>query len=108
MSAFVLDSRLLILAVILLIASVVLFRKTRGIPTLLLLVGSAAYFVAHLHDFIISLGMSHGFILPGSWLFPGCLERPVVAIPFDILRVVSLLFPVGFLWYALRPGAKRI
>jgi hypothetical protein len=108
MSAFVFDSRLLVLAVILLVASIVLFRKTSGIPTLLLLIGSAAYFVAHLHDFIISLGMSHGFILPGSWLFPGCLERPEVAVPFDILRFVSLLFPIGFLWYALRSGTKRI
>jgi cbb3-type cytochrome oxidase subunit 3 len=108
MSAFVLDSRLLVLSIILLIGSFILFRKTRVIPTLLLLVGSAAYFGAHLHDFIISLGMSHGFILPGSWLFSGCLERPLVAVPFDILRFVSLLFPIGFLWYALRPGTKRI
>jgi hypothetical protein len=91
MSPFVLDSGHLVLAIILVVASFILFRRRQGIPTVLLLVGSAAYVGVHLHDFAISLGMSHGFILPGSWLFPGCLERPVVANAVVILRFVSLV-----------------
>jgi hypothetical protein len=108
MEVFIIDSRLLLLASVLLVASIFLFRRVGGLGPLLQLVGSAAYFLAHLYDVIISAGFRYGFIRPGSYLFAGCLERPIVAVPIDILRLVSLLFPIGFLWFALRGTVKRI
>ena len=91
-------------AILLLVASVAFHRATRGWSTIVQLVGAGAMFLVCLHDFVLLAEMSHGYISP--FFFQGCLERPLVATPVSALRIVTLCFPIGLLWYALR--RKRI
>jgi hypothetical protein len=93
-----------IAAVLILAIAITLLRRGRSIATVLMLVGAIPLFIARLHDLIIGLALDEQLLEPGSFFFPGfaCPENPLVATPIDIMRLVGLLFPIGFIWHATR------
>lgn len=107
-TSLLLDAPSFIVSAALLVASIILFRRGRSLPIVLLFVGAVALFVAHLHDLFIGAGGDLALIGPRSFFFPGCLENPLVATPINVLRLVALCFPVGFLWYVTRAIERHL
>ena len=104
----------LIASFVLLAISIYLFRRLRGIPTLLLLVGSVGLAGAHLHDYFIAFGIEHELFQFGgsdSYVLQGFFEpreNPLIAIPADVLRFTGFVAIVGFAWLAMRVAQKHL
>ena len=80
------------------IGSILLFRKVRGWPAVLLVVGSAAYFVMELDNVIFMYAMTYEWIPLNArfWQHWGFYVWD------NTLGVATLCFPIGFLSFALR------
>jgi hypothetical protein len=104
----------LIASLVLLAISIYLFRRLRGIPTLLLLLGSVGLAGAHLHDYFIGFGIEHElFQLGGSdtYIMQGFFEppeNPLIAVPADVLRFTGLLTFVGIVWLTFQITQKHL
>jgi hypothetical protein len=104
----------LIASLVLLAITLYLFRRFRGIPTLLLLVGSVGLAGAHLHDYFISFGISHELFQFGgsdSYVLQGFFEpreNPLIAIPADVLRFTGFAAIIGSAWLAMRVTEKHL
>ena len=88
------------------VASLILFRRVGGKPLLLLLIGSTAYLLWQGIDLFLEFLGPFALKYHGSWfiqrVWPGCTPDRAFDIAVQILRAISLCFPVGFIWFALR------
>jgi hypothetical protein len=104
----------LVASLVLLGLSIYLFRRSRGVPTLLLLVGSVGLAGAHFHDYFIVFGIEYGlFQLGGSdtYVMQGFFEpreNPLIAVPADVLRFTGLLCIVGVVWLTVQVTRKHL
>jgi hypothetical protein len=78
-----------------------------------MLCGSISLVVACTHDFFIEVGMRHQWFqtFGEGWVFHGYLEgreRPYLAIPAEVFRVVGFCFPLGLLLLALQRDEQAI
>ena len=101
------------LAVLALVVAIVLRRRVSFAPRLLLLCGSISLVVVAGHDWFLQRGIEHEWFQLGGdgWVFYGYgefRERPALAVPADILRLLSFCFPVGLLLLALRREQQAI
>src|SRR2546430_2881209 len=89
-----------LLSLMLAIGAIILFRKVRGWPALLVLVGSLGYFVMHLINavsaFTISVGSSPGSSIVRGW-----------SVLDNVAGVATVFLPIGLLAFALR-ATRRI
>jgi hypothetical protein len=108
------DGQRLVASLLLLAICSCLFRRSRDVPTLLLLVGSIGLAVAHLHDYVIFFGIVHDLFQDGgsdSYIMQGFFEpreNPLIAVPADVLRYIGLLTVVGFAWFIGRVAHKHL
>lgn len=89
-------------------ASLWLLRRHRGPATWIFLVGSSALVGVSLHDCFVDYGLQyHWFQFGGKdgWVFRGFFEpreNPLIAIPADVLRYLSLVIYIGIFSLAWR------
>jgi hypothetical protein len=89
-----------LVAAVLLAGSVILLRRCRSVPVVLLSIGSSALFIARLHDIAVGLALDFEWEAARKALFGfGCLEDSRIATPIDALRLIGFLIPVGALCY---------
>ena len=89
------------IAAVALAASINLIRRMRSLPVVLLFLGASALFIARLHDLALGLALDFQWDAARDLLFGyGCLETPLVATPVNVLRLLGLFIPLGFLCYA--------
>jgi hypothetical protein len=79
----------------------------------LLLCGSIGLVVACTNDSFIELGLRHQWFQPfgDGWIFYGYMEsreRPYLAIPAEVFRMVGFCFPLGLLLVALQDEDQAI
>jgi len=96
----------LLVAAILLAASILLYRKSPRWPVRLQLIGAIAYALAQLHSFIFTVAVSQFNVRQGTFWFPTDTENQLISVPFGIMYQLSILFPIGLLWYALRVSRR--
>ena len=91
------------------IGSLILFRRVGGKPLLLVLIGSIAYLTWHAIDLFLTTLFPFVLENHSSWfiqaVWPTCTPHWAFDASMRILRAISLCFPAGFVWFALR--AKR-
>jgi peptidoglycan/LPS O-acetylase OafA/YrhL len=92
----------LLVAAILLAASILLYRKHREWPVRLQLIGAIAYALYSLHNFVFIVAVSQFNVRHGTFWFPTDTENQLISVPFGIMYQLSILFPVGLLWHSLR------
>src|ERR1700730_4954541 len=76
------------------VCSILFFRRVRGWPALLMVVGSVAYFMIHTETRFAAYAMTHRWIPPehlSFWEQWGFWETAS--------GVAVLCFPIGFSWY---------
>ncbi len=96
------------------VGSLILRRRVRGTPTLLILIGAIAYLLWRAIDLFLELIMPFVVSQPDSpqvqsffhTVWPTCTPHWLFDAAMRILRVVSLCFPCGFVWFALRSGRR--
>jgi hypothetical protein len=76
--------------------SVLIYRRFRDVPTLLLLIGSLANFIIFAGSAWSSHAVTNDWTPIDSFAFRSWLFLHAVA------AVAALCFPVGFVWHALR------
>jgi hypothetical protein len=108
------DGQRLLASLLLVAVSVYFFRRARGLPTLLLLIGSIGLGVAHLHDYLLFFGIMHELFQVGgsdSYIMQGFFEpreNPLIAVPADVFRYIGLLAIIGFGWFVGRVAYKHL
>ena len=104
--ALLVSSLCLAISTPILVGAILLLRRAGGFGALLQVAGSAALFLVSLFQLFTSLIAHYGFRVGlGD---PIVLLRSVetaAEVPMNILWFLTLLFPLGFLWYTL--GVKR-
>jgi hypothetical protein len=100
-------------ALLVLAVAIVVRRRARLLPRILMLCGAISLVIAYAHDLFIELGMRHQWfqLFGDGWIFYGYMEgreRPYIAIPADLLRFVGFSFPLGFLLLALQRETEAI
>jgi hypothetical protein len=88
------------------IGSIILFRRVHDVPALLILIGSIGYLLWHGIDLAMQLIMPYALEHHDSRfinaIWPTDTPHPAFDIAGHVLRGVSLCFPIGFVWFALR------
>jgi hypothetical protein len=83
-----------LLSLLLAVGATILFRKAKGWPALLILIGSAGYFITDgINAFILNAFIGYGIDSP---LFRNCINL------LDIAGVATVCLPIGLLAFALR------
>lgn len=85
------------------VCSVFLFRRIGGWPSVLLVVGSIAFFVMHAETQVASYAMESGWIPADSPLW----QRWGFFVWDTTFSVAMLCFPVGVVWYLFRATAPN-
>ena len=99
----VLDTLPFVLALLILCGAILLFRKSKSWPSILLLAGAVSLLLVGLHELVIGLSFAFHLIPAGrSFLFPLCTENPLITRPVGFLRVVSLFVLVGLFCYVFQ------
>lgn len=107
--ALVIDTLPFVLAVPILLAAILLFRRSRSWPGILLIAGALALLIVGLHELVIGLSFDFQLIPTGhSFLFPTCTENPVITRAVGFLRVVSLLLLVGLFCYVFQATRRHL
>src|ERR1700730_3950756 len=73
-------------------ASVLLFRRAKGWPTVLMLVGSVTLLLVTTREFATGLSIERGWVQPGTFWFPTDSENQVVTIPFIVIQNLVFCF----------------
>jgi hypothetical protein len=85
-----------VLSLLVAVGSLLVYRRFKDAPTILLLVGSIAQFIV----FAGSAFTSHA--VTQEWISPASSFWPCWNFVHWVAAVATLCFPLGFLWYALR------
>jgi len=97
-----LDYPWLVLSALFALGAILLHLRIRQWPTLLQLIGASAYFLNDAWGAFATFVAAHS---EHSMFWEHGLEgldRWPLYIPQTLLRILTLCFPVGFFWYALR------
>ena len=78
------------------VGSLLIYRRFKDAPTLLLLVGAIAQFVIFAGGTLSYYAVTRDWIVLGSFLFNCWLLVHAVAV------ILAICFPVGLAWHALR------
>lgn len=97
------------LAVLILLAAILLFRRSKSWPGILVIAGALALLIVGLHELVIGIGLDFQLIPAGhSFLFPTCTENQLIARPVGFLRVASLLVFVGLYCYVFQATRRHL
>jgi hypothetical protein len=92
------------------IGSLILFRRVGGLPLLLVLIGSIGYLLWHgidtFLDVLFPLVPYHHDSAFIQAVWPTCTAHWAFPVAMSVFQALSLCFPVGFVWFALR-AARR-
>ena len=103
----------LFVAFLLLTVAITVRRRARRLASILMLCGSISLVVACTHDLFIELGARHQWfqVFGEGWVFYGYMEgreRPYLALPAEVFRMVGFCFPLGLLLLALQRDDQAI
>jgi len=101
-----------VVALVMLIASVVLYRRCRSAATALLLIGSAAYLAKHIFWNCVLFMLPFALDNPDSRLarvfYPTDASAPWTDQLVKALLFISLFFPVGLLLYCITAARNHL
>ena len=98
----------LLASVVVLLGAFFLWRRFRGAPLILLMIGAAAFVLEYAIDFSLTFLMEYVVAPhPGTAfaraVWPTCVENPAFDEAKHIVHLLACIcFPIGFFWYALR------
>ncbi len=97
-------------ALLLLVSSVYIFRRSRRWPAVLLLVGSSAVMLLKTHDVIVSYIFDYHFdvITQQPWWWPTCTEDPRIMHALSYLLYPMLCLPIAWFWYSFEAAQRHL
>ena len=99
-------------ALMMFVASVVLFRRRHAVATVFLLIGSSAYLAKHIFWNFVAFMMPHALDHPDSplakLLYPTDASAPWTDQLVKALLLVTVLFPLGLLLYCITAVRKHL